>query len=297
MERILREDRIAPDCKPRETNAVAYAHRRLKNGDDIYFVANPGETPLRVTQQFRSTNRQPELWHPVTGAIRPLHGWSTETACTLIPLRFEPTESYFIVFRQPVRASHPAHATSSDFPALMPVQILNGPWRVEFDARWVYPVPSGAEGTERIEVVFDDLQDWTRRPEEGLRYYSGTAVYRQTFALAQDVKPGRDTRLWLDLGAVHSMARVRLNGRDLGVVWCPPWRVDITQAVTSSNNQLEIEVANLWVNRLVGDETLPPAERRTQTNRRDFKAGTPLMRSGLLGPVTIQVLDEHKAGE
>ena len=101
-------------------------------------------------------------------------------------------------------------------------------------------------------------------------------------------------RIWLDLGVVHEMARVRLNGHDLGVVWCAPWRVDITEAARSEGNRLEIDVANLWPNRLIGDSKLPPEKRLTQTTWSPYRPNSPLLPSGLLGPVTLRGQDRAK---
>ena len=130
------------------------------------------------------------------------------------------------------------------------------------------------------------MHDWTQRPEDGIRHYSGTAVYHATFAL--DAAPAQGERLLLDLGVVHEIASVRLNGVDLGVVWTRPARVDINKAAHRGNNELEITVVNLWPNRLIGDEALPEAQRFTVTNAHKFGASTPLLPSGLLGPVTIK---------
>ena len=99
--------------------------------------------------------------------------------------------------------------------------------------------------------------------------------------------PAKGTRLLLDLGAVHEVASVRLNGRDLGVVWTKPARVDITDAVKAAGNALEVTVVNLWPNRLIGDEALPKELRMTETNMRKFGPTSPLLPSGLLGPVGV----------
>ncbi len=101
-------------------------------------------------------------------------------------------------------------------------------------------------------ITFNHLEDWTKRPEEGVRYYSGVATYQKTFDFAADLS--RNAKVFLDLGAVHDLCRVRLNGQDLGIVWTAPWRVDISSAVQVAGNQLEIEVVNGWVNRLIGDQ-------------------------------------------
>ena len=142
---------------------------------------------------------------------------------------------------------------------------------VSFDPSWFYP-DNGTGG----KVRFEQLEDWSKRPEDGIRYYSGMATYRTTF----DVQPQDPaSAVYLDLGVVRNVARVRLNGRDLGVVWTAPWRMEITGALKSGANELEIDVANLWPNRLIGDATLPQEQRLTVTNVRTYDT----MASGTYG--------------
>ena len=159
------------------------------------------------------------------------------------------------------------------------VQEVDGPWVVRFDPEWGGPQSA----------VFERLEDWTKRPEPGIKCYSGTATYRKQF----DLKPGTaapKTRLFLNLGTVKNVAHVRLNGRDLGVVWTAPWQVEITDAVRPTGNKLELDVVNLWPNRLIGDAALPAEKRCTRTNV-GFGKDRPLLPSGLLGPVTVQTGD------
>jgi hypothetical protein len=165
-------------------------------------------------------------------------------------------------------------AGARNFPVPSRLTELSGPWEVAFDPKW-----GGPE-----HVTFDTLKDWSKRAEDGIRFYSGTAVYRKTFDAP---KGSRGQRMYLDLGVVKNLARVRLNGRDLGVVWCAPWRVDITDALRADPNQLEIAVANLWPNRLIGDQSLPEPKRLTWTTWNPFTKDSPLLESGLLGPVTL----------
>ena len=165
-----------------------------------------------------------------------------------------------------------------------------------FDPAWFYPDP-GSGG----KLVFEKLDDWAQRPEEAVRCFSGAAVYRKQFDAPwlkeRQEKMQPKTSFFLSLGEVREMARVRLNGRDLGVAWAPPWRVPIPAGVlTEKENRLEIEVVNFWPNRLIGDAKLPPAQRRTRTNivkfdepKGDAHYTTP-MPSGLLGPVTVQAV-------
>jgi hypothetical protein len=281
---ILAES-LPPDF---ETNGgIRFTHRTLQDAD-IYFVSNRTGKAENATCKFRVTGMKPELWNPVTGDMRALPEYTVNGKQTFIPLQFDVNEGYFIVFRKKTNAP----SSEKNFPPLESVTTLNKAWTVSFDPKWGGPAS----------VVFDQLTDWSQNADPGIKYYSGTAVYRQTFDLTQS---GGKT-WWLDLGTVKNMARVRLNGKDLGVVWTAPWRVDITKAVKTKDNQLEIEVVNLWPNRLIGDEQLPDdgisngqfpswlidgtprtSGRYTFTTHKHYKADSPLLESGLLGPVSI----------
>jgi len=269
LEEILKVDRVAPDFEARGGARFDYIHR-VDGATEIYFVSNQENRARRAQCLFRVTGRQPELWDPVTGEIRTLTEFSSEGGRTVVTMEFAPRQSLFVVFRAPAAARRP----QSNFPEIRLLRELEGPWEVSFDPEW--------GGPKR--VTFDHLQDWTARPEQGIRYYSGTATYRKKFEL---LERARAKRLFLALGTVHCLAEVRLNGRNLGVVWCAPWRVEITEAVRERDNELEIDVVNLWPNRLIGDAGLPPDKRLTKTNVATFRPGAPLLPSGLLGPVTI----------
>ena len=158
-----------------------------------------------------------------------------------------------------------------------PEHELTGAWEVQFDPAWGAP--------ER--VIFDSLSDWTQRSEDGIRHYSGQATYRKTFELPASRFAEGASHFVLDLGEVRDLVTVRLNGEDLGTLWMAPWRLDITGAVKSGANTLEIEVVNTWNNRLAGDAALPAAARRTVLLAPTVQADTPLLPAGLLGPVRI----------
>jgi hypothetical protein len=167
-----------------------------------------------------------------------------------------------------------------NFPAWTAVQTVEGPWAVQFAPQWGGPEVA----------TFEKLVSWPERSEEGIKYYSGKATYRKTFDLPPAIQPGKTPaiQLAMDLGEVMNVAVVRLNGKNLGVLWTRPFRVDITDAVRAGTNQLEVDVVNLWPNRLIGDGKLPPAKRRTKTNVTKFDGGEhALLASGLLGPVQI----------
>jgi len=183
---------------------------------------------------------------------------------------------------------------------------VTGPWTVSFDPQWGGP-------DEPLEL--DRLIDWSKHEKPSIHYYSGAAIYSKSITLAEADMPNSDSRLLLDLGAVEIMARVKVNGKECGIAWKPPYRVDISDAVRSGRNTLEVEVVNLWVNRLIGDEQFPldsewkdfetlakwpdwftsgeprPTARYTFTSCRHYTKDSPLLPSGLLGPVSVMVQD------
>ena len=292
---VFAQDKLAPDF---EGAGLHYIHRRAGEAD-LYFVANLETNACATTCTFRIAGKQPELWDPETGAIRALPEFSEKDGRISVPLHFEPLQSWFIVFRQ---SSHlaPRDASKKNFLPQVEKAVVAGPWQVTFDPKWGGPAQP---------VVFNALTDWSKHTNSGIHYYSGTAVYRTTMTLPPPAP--RPSSLFLDLGAVEVMARVRVNGQDCGIAWKPPYRVDISTAARAGNNELEISVVNLWINRLIGDEQLPldgnwkdfetllewPAwfqngtprtsGRYTFTSCRHYRKDTPLVPSGLLGPVTL----------
>ncbi|MCX6907528.1 MAG: glycosyl hydrolase, partial [Verrucomicrobia bacterium] len=252
-----------------------YIHRR-DGSADIYFVANRTNRAERVTCTFRVAGKAPELWDPVSGGIRRLRTFREEGGRTIIPLEFAPCGSMFILFRNKT-TEHTEHA--EDFPRWKPVAEIGGPWTVKFDPRRGGPASA----------TFEKLEDWTKRPELGVKFYSGTAIYAKTFDLDPSKIQNPKSKIFLDLGDLRELAEVRLNGKSLGIVWTPSFRVEITDAVKPTGNALQVEVCNFWPNRIIGDASLPPEKRFTKTNIRKLTRETPLMPSGLFGPVTLCV--------
>lgn len=274
---ILKTEGVKPDFEvggARPDAVIDYIHRT--DGDtEIYFVANRTNRREQVRCTFRVAGKVPELWDPVSGERRLAAAYNQTDGRTSLPFDFSPCGSVFIVFRESA-AKHPAVAQSNS-PEFTPCQNITGPWTVRFDSKW-----GGPESAQ-----FDTLASWTTRSEPGIKYYSGKATYSKSFDLAAG-QPQSGKRLWLDLGNLRELAAVRLNGKTLGILWTPPFRVDITDTVKSSGNELEVEVINFWPNRIIGDQFLPMEKRLTKTNIRKLTKDTALMESGLLGPVTIQ---------
>jgi hypothetical protein len=247
---------------------IDFIHRRAAE-TDFYFVANRSEQPGSVSCTFRVHGRAPELWDPVSGTREFASTYSQADGRTTLPIEFHPCGSVLVVFRQSAEA-HPA-SPGSNTPRPVVAEEITGPWSVAFDPNW------GGPG----EVEFQKLSSWPEHALPGVKYYSGTAVYRKAIEVAD-----RSPR-WLDLGRVHELAEVKLNGHSCGIVWSPPFRVDISHAIRPGVNTLEIDVVNFWPNRIIGDASLPEAERLTSTNIRELTAETELVPSGLLGPVRL----------
>jgi len=287
---------LPPDfiCKGDNPTILDFTHRRDGN-TDIYFVDNTVATPFTVTASFRvGDNKVPEFWNPEDGTVRRLPVWSrTDDGRVEVPLEFDACGSGFVVFRDGASTPDAGKGAARNFAEVKTLQGLTGPWQVSFDPDWFYP-DNGSGGN----LAFNELTDWTAHTVDGVKYFSGEAVYRKTFDLS-DAAMGLRGDLALSLGDVREMARVRINGKNLGVAWCPPWRVRIPPRVLKTRaNVLEVEVVNFWPNRLIGDTKLPEEQRRTSTNITKFenprgdKHYSTLMPSGLLGPVKILTGDE-----
>jgi len=277
LREILRADGVGPDFEPApaEGGTLDFIHRRTDEAD-IYFVANLQPRAVALDCAFRARGGAPEIWDPVTGEARAVRSFRTTDTQTILPLEFAAHQSFFVVFpKSPaprVAVPEARGGLRANFPAFTSAGELTGAWTVKFDPHWGGPA----------EAAFAQLDDWTTRPEFGIRHYSGTATYVKRF----DVPAGAKGRLFLDLGVVKNIASVRLNGRNLGVVWTAPWRVEVTDVVRPTGNELEIDVTNLWPNRLLGDRGLPPTERLTRTNIQ-LAPDARLLPSGLLGPVRL----------
>ena len=217
--------------------------RRAAEGTDVFFVSNITTHGVNGEVTFAVDGRQPELWDPVRATKRDLTNFTIANGKTTIPMEFAPAESFLVVFRKPLSSS-PAKGTPN-FPSFDAQIQLTGSWNVRFDPKLGGPAEP---------QVFPALQDWTTHSDPAIRYFSGTASYFKRF----DVPAGALMAKELDLGTVNHLAHVKLNGKDLGVVWTAPWRAAIPAGVLKEKgNELLIEVTNVWANRLIGDEQHP----------------------------------------
>jgi len=278
---ILQQLGIGPDfAYSTEKQAdLDYIHRRTPNAD-IYFVSNTKMEEAEAECTFRVQKRLPQLWYPDTGQIEPCSDYMSVPEGMKLKLRLPPAGSVFVVFSgvAPEVAPPPAPKPASKLLATLE---LTGPWEVRF------PPNLGAPPSR----VFDKLVSWTTVPDDGIKYFSGTATYFKEF----DVPPSMladGSRLELDLGQLRNVADTTLNGKPLGIAWKPPYSYDVTGLVKAGKNELKIEIVNLWANRLVGDSKLPREKRVTRITQKVPIAGP--HESGLLGPVQLRLLEVAK---
>ena len=309
--------------------ANRFARKGINDFEFRYLTSLPDRYE-QVECTFRVSGKVPQLWNPKTGEMKQVLTYREESGQTIVPINIEPEGSVFVVFKDAPAQKHVV-AIQKDGKNLFPgnqfeaktipyadlfkqgekkvVSIyvpgvynltwsdgkkevvhaeqasseiaLSGKWALRFDQKW--------GGPEKIEI--NELKSWVRFEEPGIKYYSGTAIYSKTFPLSSKDINGK--LLMLDLGNVQEMASVKINGHQMQVMWSAPFRFDITPFVKAGTNELEVEVVNMWPNRLIGDGKLPESKRLTKTNINKFNgpdADNYLRESGLLGPVKIQVI-------
>ncbi|MCL4793157.1 MAG: hypothetical protein KJZ84_01275 [Bryobacteraceae bacterium] len=268
---VLKDMGIGPDFNAPE--GIDFIHRR-DGRNDIYFVRNTATAPASPMVTFRVTDRQPELWDPVSGEIKPAPVWRRAADGRIeLPLEFAGHGSMFVVFRSAAK-DPPRPVTQPALPAPIAIE---GPWTVDFD--------NGPQG-----VAFPQLISWTAHPNAALHQFAGAARYRTKFTVPAGWRAnGQGARI--DLGRLWTIADATLNGQPLGITWTAPFTLDVSGALREGENELVVEIVNTWHNRLVADAKLPPGERTTRTNVA-VSAGKPwveldLRDSGLFGPVRL----------
>lgn len=270
----LAQMHVAPDFSYVATLPGAnlqFIHRKLPNGD-IYFVDNRGNHAATAEASFRVTGLVPRLWHSDTGIIAPV-SYSIADGRTTIPLHLGPWGSVFVVFR--------GAATRNSWlaPQKLTTRLaaIHGPWKVTFPPNWGAP-PS---------ITLNKLASWSDNSNSGVKYFSGTGTYTKSIhAPAAWFTHG--AHIYINLGKVKNLAAVAVNGKPLGIVWHAPYRVNATSALHPGTNILTVKVTNAWVNRLIGDQQPNTVKKYTFTDYHPYTANSPLLPSGLLGPVTIE---------
>ena len=351
-QQVLADIGVPPDFSCGEVPAAPfrYIHRHLDDGTEIYFVANKHNTAQEAACVFRVNSRRPEFWWPETGRVDQPAQYTEINNCVSLPIRLPESGSVFVVFPPgEVKEKDGITSVTCNGTALTNVTESLGivrhkdggleaevrragtyvlksadgrdrrfavtavPEPVEITGSWDVQFPSGWGAPSSVK--FDKLISWSEYPDSGVRYFSGTASYRKTIHVPSAMV-AKESRVYLDLGKVEVIAAVKLNGQDLGILWKPPFRVEITGIARPGDNLLEVDVVNLWPNRLIGDAQLPedcqwekdafygkrlaqwpawlledkpsPAGRLTFATWSVWSKDAPLIKSGLLGPVSLQ---------
>jgi hypothetical protein len=356
---ILQDMGIQPDFSCGNPAPFRYNHRRAEDGSEIYFVSNKENETVEAMCNFRVNGHRPELWWPETGQINKPAMYSEDNKVTSLPLQLSAFESVFVIFRPDalpernrlIKVLHNNILISKNLGSKILVNNkgsnleslifqsgeytlitadnkerktglvelpdslkITGSWEVNFTPGWGAP--------ENIQ--FPELISWSDHPDVGVRYFSGKANYHKTITIPAEMLKS-DRLIFLDLGEVEVMAKVKINGKELGILWKKPFRIDITSAVQVGENSVELTVVNLWPNRLIGDEFLPkdrnwseegaptakskkvmqtlkeypqwfldgkpsPTGKFTFSIIKVWSKDDPLRRSGLLGPVSLYVV-------
>jgi hypothetical protein len=310
--------KVAPDCITGKD--FEFIHLALDVGGDAYFLSNQADQSVRQECSFRVSGKKPELWYPDTGKIEPVQAYTVKGGRVIVPLEFDPSGSLFVVFREP---------DSTEDHAVPPKQrLVEAGEPITIEGSWKLSFPPNLGAPES--VTLDRLISWPEHADSGVKYFSGTATYEKEVQIPAEML-ATGSVLWLDLGVVKNLAKVKVNGVDLGILWKKPFRVDIAPAARPESNRLEIQLVNQWPNRLIGDEQLPedigwrgqfdahwgqgvdstkdwpqwlkegkpsPAGRIGFTTWRHHTKTTPLLPSGLIGPVKLvpyrEVNDVHR---
>jgi hypothetical protein len=264
--------------KPEADTTLMFVHRKLDDGD-VYFVDNRQDRAENVDTTFRVEGKVPELWDPATGETQPV-SFRIADGRTTVPLNLDPYGTTFVVFRAP------AAKNTLELPT--PKETLIGGLDLALNRDWSVSFQPGRGVPET--VGFHHLVSWTElalpTSDDGVKYYSGTATYTKTIEVpADDLAQG--AHLWLDLGDVREIADVTVNGADLGILWKTPFKVDVTGEIRPGKNHIEIRVTNLWVNRMIGDQQPWALKKYAFADFTPYKADSPLLPSGLLGPVRL----------
>lgn len=273
--------KLEKDLTVPENTPILWTHRSMP-GMDIYFISNQSDEEIEISPVFRvNKNLKPQLWDAVSGEIRAIGNYNVVDGGIQVSFKMKADQSWFVVF---TNASSEAvkKAFSTNTPEPETFKTIEQSFTVDFENKQFGP---------QEEITFDTLADWSKSDNERIKYYSGTATYKTTFNIDQLPE---NSEFFINLGQVAVMADIKLNGKELGGVWMAPYRLNVTEALVQGKNQLEIEVVNLWRNRMVKDKQLPDNQKYTWVFKDYAENAETLHPSGLLGPVTLEAIISNK---
>jgi alpha-L-rhamnosidase len=261
----LQPDVIISNAK----NKILFRHRQMPD-QDIYWLNNRSENPTDADISFNVSGKEPELWNPMNGKTDKV-SFQIKNGRTIIPLKFESWDAYFIIFKDIAKSNNFTQIPKTE----KEVITIKNPWQVSFQA----------ERSAPTSATFTELNSFTENVDLGIKYFSGTASYKSTFIAPKNLKG----EYLIDLGEVKNVAEVFVNGKSMGTFWKKPFKIELGDALKMGENSVEIKVTNLWVNRLIGDAQPETKNKITFTTMPFYQANSPLLPSGLLGPVRVLV--------
>jgi hypothetical protein len=268
----LDKDLIVLDSANKYASDIAWTHRNAVN-QDIYFISNQKEESRVLSFSFRLSGMIPELFDAVSDTWTNVKSYKTINGRIVFDLKLNPSQSVFVVFRKKGNAKH---QFGSNWKTFYPMLNISENWNVKFDSSF---------GGPKAPIEMKNLVDWRFSPDSAIKYYSGTAIYNKVFTIK---KEAIKDDLWLNLGVIHDLASIKINGNELGVIWTKPNRINISSALKTGKNEVEIAITNTWTNRLIGDHQLPLNKRITQTTAPFRLENSALLSAGLLGPIIIE---------
>ncbi len=251
-------------------NKILYRHRQTA-AQDIYWLDNRSDAATEAEVSFRVSGKVPELWNAQTGKTEKL-SYQIKDGRTIVPLKFESWEAYFVVFKDKATANSytkPAKIVST-------LATISTPWKITFPVR-------GRDVTYNVST----LESWADNTNIDIKYFSGTATYENTLKV---VSVDKSAKYEIDLGEVKNIAEVFVNEKNVGTLWKKPFKLDITEALKTGHNDIQVKVTNTWVNRLIGDAQPEIKVKTTFTTMPFYRANSPLLLSGMIGEVKINVL-------
>lgn len=265
----ITQDVYFPDLNRADSQTIAWTHRKSET-EDIYFISNQKEQKRIFEASFRISGKIPVWYNPVTDKTTVLENWKIENGRTIVSLSLNENESGFVIFKEETKEVS-VNGKATEFEK---VQVLDENWELQFDSEF--------KGPKEV-VKTNKLFDWSTSENDQIKYYSGTVIYKKEF-----VWKGKDSnKIWLDLGEIANIAEISINGKECGTLWTFPYKTAISHALQKGKNTIIIKITNTWANRLIGDQKLPKEERLTRTTAPYRLEGNPLLKAGLLGPVTI----------
>lgn len=271
IEASLAEIGVAPDVEisGAPSAEILFLHRAVDNSH-IYFLTNRRAEAEALDVRFRVTGKRAEIWRADSGSSERV-GYRQDGEHTVVHLNMAPNDAYFVVFREPADAT----ATAIPERSWVPLGTALNNWSVDLQP---------ATGVAGKSIRLDGLRSLTEQADPDVRYFSGIATYKSSFTLPASHKAG--TPLHLELGKVGDLAEVTVNDKRVGTVWKYPYIVDVSGVARRGTNRVEVRVANLWKNRLIGDAQ-PGAVKTTFTTLPTYQPAAPLRPSGLIGPVRL----------